>query len=138
MPANCNTSVASPIFKGKGDIMNCGMYRGVKLLEHAMKIVEKVLDKGLRKVITINDMQFGCIPGKGAFILRRIQEECSSKQKKLYMYFAYLEKAFDRVPKKVVKWAMRRIGITEALVGAVMSLYKGAKIHVKDGTHLSE
>ena len=25
--------------------MNCGMYRGVKLLEHAMKTVEKVLEK---------------------------------------------------------------------------------------------
>ena len=26
-----------PIFKGKGDAMSCGAYRGVKLLEHAMK-----------------------------------------------------------------------------------------------------
>ena len=40
MPANWATSVAISIFKGKGDIVNCGMYRGVKLLEHAMKIVE--------------------------------------------------------------------------------------------------
>ena len=39
------TSVAIPIFKGKGDIMNSGMNRGVKILEHAMKIVEKVNKK---------------------------------------------------------------------------------------------
>ena len=45
MPEDWATSVAIPIFKGKGDIMNCGIYRGVKLLEHAMKIVEKVLEK---------------------------------------------------------------------------------------------
>ena len=30
-----------PVFLGKGDAMSCGAYRGVKLLEHAMKIVEK-------------------------------------------------------------------------------------------------
>ena len=31
-----------PIFKGKGNVMSCGSYRVVKLLEHAMKIVERV------------------------------------------------------------------------------------------------
>ena len=38
------TIVAIDIFRGKGDIMNYGMHRGVKLLEYAMKIVEKVLE----------------------------------------------------------------------------------------------
>ena len=32
------TSVVVPIFKGKGDVLNCGSYIGVKLLEHGMKI----------------------------------------------------------------------------------------------------
>ena len=40
MPEDWATRVAITIFKGKGDIMNCSMYRGVKLLEHAMNIVE--------------------------------------------------------------------------------------------------
>ena len=44
MIADWVTSVAIPILGGKGDIMNCSMYRGVKLLEHAMKIVEKALE----------------------------------------------------------------------------------------------
>ena len=33
---------------------------------------------------------------------------------------------------------MRKKGIPEALVTAVMSLYKAARTKVKDGTHLSE
>ena len=41
----CALSVVVPTFKGKGDTMNCGAYRGVKLLEHALKIVEKVLER---------------------------------------------------------------------------------------------
>ena len=45
-PEDWATSVvAMPIFKVKGNVMNCGMYRGVKLLEHARKFVEKVLEK---------------------------------------------------------------------------------------------
>ena len=38
MPEDWATSMAIPIFKGKGDIMNCRMRRGGKLLEHAVKI----------------------------------------------------------------------------------------------------
>ena len=33
-------SVVVPISKGKGDAMSCGAYSGVRLLKHAMKIVE--------------------------------------------------------------------------------------------------
>ena len=45
MPDEWKTSVIVPIFKGKGDVMSCGSYRGVKLLEHARKIVERVLER---------------------------------------------------------------------------------------------
>ena len=39
------TSVLVPIFKGKGDVRSCNTYRGVKLLEHALKIIERVLER---------------------------------------------------------------------------------------------
>ena len=38
-----------------------------------------------------------------------------------------LEKAFDRVPREVIRWAMRKLGVKEWLVSAVMSAYTGAK-----------
>ena len=43
------------------------------------------------------------------------------------MCFFDLEKAFDRVPGKVLEKAMRKRGIPEAMVRAVMSLHEGAK-----------
>ena len=43
MRVEWKTSFIVPIFKGEGDVMSCGSYREVKLLEHAMKIVERVL-----------------------------------------------------------------------------------------------
>ena len=76
-------------------------------------------------------MQFGCMPGKGTtralFILRRIREEFRGKEKKLCMYFVDLEKAYDRVRRKVAKWTQRKKGLPEVLVQAVMSLYEGLK-----------
>ena len=45
MPEEWKTSVVVPIFKGKGDVKSCGAYRGVKSLEHAMKIMKRVLKK---------------------------------------------------------------------------------------------
>ena len=41
MPDEWKTSVIVLIFKEKGDVMSCGSYRGVKLLELAMKVVKE-------------------------------------------------------------------------------------------------
>ena len=140
MPDEWALSVVVPIFKGKGDARSCGAYRGVKLLEHTMKIVEKVLERRMRGVVEVDEMQFGFMPGKGTIdavlILRRLQKEYLYKEKKLYMCFVDLEKAFDRVPRRVLEWTMRKRGIPEAMVRAVMSLYEGAKTRVRVGLKL--
>ena len=68
-----------------------------------MKGFEKVLDSRLRKLVNIDDCQFGFMPGKSCtdaiFILRRLQEKYIEKEKKVYHIFVDLEKAFDRVPR---------------------------------------
>ena len=114
----------------------------MKLLEHAMKIVQKVLERKTRRMVKVDEMQFGFMPGKGTidavFILRRLQEEYLDNEKKLYMCFVDLEKTFDRVPTEVLEWAMRKRGIPEAMVRAVMNLYEGAKTRVRVGLELSE
>jgi len=40
IPDNWKSSILLPVFKGKGDPMECGPYRAIKLLEHAMKVTE--------------------------------------------------------------------------------------------------
>ena len=47
--------------------------------------------------------------------------------KKLYMCFVDLEKAFERVLRKVLEWAMRKTERPEVVVRSVMCLYEGAK-----------
>ena len=87
--------------------MSCGSYRGMKLLEHAMKIVETVLERRIQTLVNLNEMQLGFMPEKetvdAIFIVRRMQEEYQKMDKKLYMCFVDMEKAFDRVPRKVME-----------------------------------
>ena len=49
-----------------------------------------------------------------------------------------LEKAFNRVTRKVLEWALRKRGVPEVMVRAVMSLHEGAKTRVRVGLELSE
>ena len=82
------------------------------------------------------------MPGKETidvlFIVRRMQELYREKDKKLYMCFVDLEKAFDRVSRRVMQWALKKKGLPEILVKAVISLYGVSKTNVKVGSEFSE
>ena len=54
------------------------------------------------------------------------------------MCFVDLEKAFDRVPRKVMEWALTKKSLPEVLVKAVMSLYESSRTKVRDGSGLLE
>ena len=96
IPEDWKSSVVLPIYKGKGDPMECGSYRGIKLLEHAMKVVERIFEHRIRQQTEIDDMQFGFMKGKGTtdaiFMARQMQENFRVKGKKLYFGFVDLEK----------------------------------------------
>ena len=57
IPEDWKSSVLLPLYKGKGDPMECGSYRGIKLLEHAMKVVERIFEHRIRQQIEIDHMQ---------------------------------------------------------------------------------
>ena len=59
IPEDWSRSWMVNVYKGKGDALTCGSYRGIKLLEHAMKALERVIEGRVRKIIKIDDMQFG-------------------------------------------------------------------------------
>ena len=53
------------------------------------------------------------------FIVRQLKEKYNQKKIKLYHIFVDLEKAFDRVPRKVIEWALRRKMESERMVEAI-------------------
>ena len=62
-----------------GDIRNCSCHRVVNFLEYGMKVVERVLEKRLHGIVTVNEMKFCSMSERGTidsvFILRMLQEQ---------------------------------------------------------------
>ena len=107
-----------------------------------MKVLERVLEKGIRCQVSIDNMQFGFMPGKGTtdaiFIMRQVQEKHQAMKKKVYYACVDLEKAFDRVPREVARCALRKLGVDEWLICTVMALYTEACTVVRTDAGLSE
>ena len=89
-----------------------------------MKILERIVDGLLRQVVSID--QFGFVPGRGTtdaiFVVRQLQKKYLAVNKRLYMAFVDLEKAFDRVPLKVIWWALRKLGVEEWIMRLVQGM----------------
>ena len=130
IPDDWRSIILLPVFKGKGDPMECGPYRAIKLLKHAMKVIERVFERRIREKVKINAMQFGFMPGKGTtdaiftVPVRQMQEKCGCRRKKVYFTFVNLEKAFDTVPREVTRWALRKAGVDEWLVKRCMRVHR--------------
>jgi len=101
-----------------------------------MKVVERIFEHRIWQQIEVDNMQFGFMKGKGTtyaiFTVRQMQENFRVKGKKLYFGFVDLEKAFDRVPREVIRWAMRKLGV-ETFVSTVYVNSSG--FEVKVGMH---
>ena len=104
-----------------------------------MKIVERIVDGLIRQVVSIDDSQFGFFPGRGTtdaiFVVRQLQEKYLAVNKRLYMAFVDLEKAFDRVPRKVFWWALRKLGV---IVWLDQGMYANARSRVCVGEGFSK
>ena len=88
-------------------------------------------------MVSIHDSKFGLVPGRGTtdaiFVVRQLQEKYLATNKRLNMALIDLEKAFDRVPRKVIWWALRKLGVDEWIVRLVQGMYSNARSRVREG-----
>ena len=142
IPEEWQESIILNLYKGKGDALVRGNYRGLKLTEQVMKVLEGVLESAVRGMVDVNKLQFGFVPGRGTtdaiFIARQLQEKYRAAKKPLYFAFVDLEKAFDRVPREVLWWALRSLGVEEWAVRVIQGMYANARSRVRVNGQLSE
>jgi Reverse transcriptase (RNA-dependent DNA polymerase) len=130
MPDELRRSILVPIFKNKGDIQSYTNYRGIKLMSHTMKLWERVIEHRLRKLTTVSKNQFGFMPGRSTmeaiFLIRQLMERHREQKKDLHMIFIDLEKAYDKIPRNIMWWALKRKLVPTKYVTLIKDMYTNA------------
>ena len=144
VPVDWMCACIVPLYKGKGDVCECGNSRGISLLSVVGKVYGRVLINRIRDKTedVIAEVQGGFRRGRGCtdqtFMVRQLCEKYAAKGKDVYVAFLDLEKAYDRVDREALWKVLRIYGIGGRLLQAVESMYAGSKACVRVGSEVSE
>ena len=82
-----------------------------------MKVLDRIVE-GLRQLVS--NFQFRFVLRRGTtdaiFVEKQLQEKYLAANKRLYMAFVDPEKVFDGIPRKVIRWVLRKLGVEEWIV----------------------
>jgi Reverse transcriptase (RNA-dependent DNA polymerase) len=120
-------SILVPIFKNKGDIQSFTNYRGIKLMSHTMNLWERVIEHRLRNLITVSKNQFSFMPRRSTieaiFLIKQFMERHREHKRDLHMIFIDLEKAYDKIPRNIMWWALKRKLVPTKYVTLIKDMY---------------
>jgi sorting nexin-29 len=135
VPEDWLVGMIKPLFKNKGDKLDCNNYRGITLLSCVGKLFTSSLNARLYDFCEANDIinetQAGFRSGYSTtdhlFVLHCLIELFITKGKKLYVGFVDYAKAFDTVSHEALWYKLQKIGIEGKILKVVKSLYTNIK-----------
>ena len=111
-------------------------------MSQTMKLWECIIENRIREIVELSNIQFGFRRGMSTtepiFALRILQEKYQEIKKDIHMVFVDLEKAYDRVPRDLIWWALREKNIPEANITIIQDMYKATKTRVKTRCGLTQ
>jgi hypothetical protein len=131
-------STLVPIFKNKGDIQSCSNSRGIKLMTHTMKLWERVIEHRLRGMSHITMNQFGFMLRRSImeaiFLIRQVMEQYK-EQKDSHIVSIDLEKAYDKILRNIMWWALDKHKVPTKYVKLIKDMYNKVvtSVRITDG-----
>ena len=98
--------------------------------------------KGLlrRRAITrVSVNQFGFMPGRSTteaiFLIRQVMERFREQKNDLHMVFIDLEKAYDKIPTNIMRWALDKRKVLSKYVTLIKDMYNNVvtSVRINDG-----
>jgi hypothetical protein len=122
------------IFK-KGSTFDCGNYRGVALIAHIGKVLERMINNRVYAYVEnikfLPESQCGFRKNRNTidmmFCSKRIAEYGREKRLEVYKCYIDFTKAYDKVDREVLWKILIKIGVPKNLVELIKSLHVGAK-----------
>ena len=132
VPAVLRDVIITVLYKGKGGRDDCNNYRGISLMAHRGKILERLilnrLQPALKSVIPCNQFGFteGCGTTDAILISRVVGIDAEKEHTGLVRCYIDLTKAYDKVNRQSLWKLLRLYGIPEELVRIIISFHEGA------------
>ena len=135
-PNDRKKSIYIPIYK-KDDKKECGNYRTIALISHAIKIHLRILQKRLETILIpeLPIEQAGFRIGRGTrdhiANMRWMMEKARDHQIELFMCFVDYKKAFDCVDYQILWYTLKDMGVPEHLIVMLRNLYTNQESTVR-------
>ena len=145
VPSEWKDVIIATLFK-KGATESCDNYRGLSLITHVGKALERVIQNRLVKYAEllnwIPESQCGFRSERGTvdviFVSRYLSSLVVEKEMKLYKCFVDLTKAYDKVDRDILWMVLERRGVPIKLLNLLKGLLVGAVARVRVNGKFSE
>ena len=115
----------------KGNLSECGNWRGITLSPIALKIFCRVLLNRMEVVLdsVLREEQAGFRKGRGCtdqiFVVRHLMQQANEMKPRLSLCFVDFQKAFDSVSREMLGKVLRNYGVPDWIVKLVEELHCG-------------
>jgi hypothetical protein len=86
-----------------------------------------IIEHRLRGVINVTENQFDFMPERSTmktiFLIRQLIERCREQKKDLHIVFIDLKKAYDKVPRNIMWWALQKNKVSIKYITLIKNMY---------------
>lgn len=138
-------TIIFPIFK-KGNANDTSNYRGISFMNCVAKVLMGILNSRIQKWVenynVLNEYQAGFRPKystiDNVYNLASIVHLKFNEKKKVYAFFVDFKAAFDKVPRQLLIYKLRTIGLSSKIVNLIENIYGNTRSAVWTGNEVSE